>query len=73
MSHRNNPPRQSPAQRGPRVTIAHNNEASVGSTPGNRRKAILDVNNGNAEYGAGQAPGSNGEPITQGDFMPSTW
>lgn len=75
MSHRQNPPRQSPAQRARKLVCQHANESSVGHNFGTRkRKAIRDPRNGNAQYGAGQAPGdADGDLLDQGDYLPSTW
>jgi hypothetical protein len=64
MSMRQSPPRQSPAHRSRKVVVAHANETSVGTTRGNRRKAILDPANGrDFDGGSGAAPGSIGPAL----------
>lgn len=73
MSHRQNPPRQSPAQRARKPVMQYANESSVGHNFGTRkRKAILDPTNGNAGFGAGQAPGASDDLIDEGNVLPST-
>jgi hypothetical protein len=74
--HKSKPaPRTSPAMDHRRPVIAHNNETSVGTKPGDRRKAICDPRNGeNYDGGAGQAPCADGPPVTdEGNFLPSSW
>jgi hypothetical protein len=65
MSHRQNPPRQSPAQRARKPVTVHN-EASVGHGLTKARKpTILDPENGrDFDGGAGNAPGAGGSPTT---------
>jgi hypothetical protein len=65
MSHRNNPPRQSAAQRARKPVTIHQ-ERSVGHGLSQVRKpGILDPRNG-ADYdgGQGNAPGAVGPAIT---------
>jgi hypothetical protein len=64
--HKSRPaPRTSPAMDHRRPVIQHGDETSVGTKPGDRRKAICDPRNGeDFDGGAGQAPGSNGPPTT---------
>jgi hypothetical protein len=74
--HKSKPaPRTSPATDHRRPVIQHSDETSVGSTPGNRRKAILDVRNGeNYDGGAGRAPGANGPALADvGSVGFSSW
>jgi hypothetical protein len=57
-------PRTSPATDHRRVVVAHNNETSVGTKPMDRRKAILDPQNGRAlDGGSGAAPGASGPAL----------
>jgi hypothetical protein len=68
MSHRNNPPRQSPLGRGPKVVTAHAGVKSVG-THKSRKSLNKDWNDPEAKFpngspGAGSAPGSSGPPTT---------
>jgi hypothetical protein len=75
-NHKSKPaPRTSPATDHRRPIIQHGDETSVGTTPGNRRKAILDVRNGESfDGGSSAAPGANGPALTdEGSFGFSSW
>jgi hypothetical protein len=71
MSHKSKPPRQSPAQRGPRVVKAHAGIKSVNTHLS--RKTITDAQNGrsvgmgNATPEGARAPGSLGPAQTTND------
>jgi hypothetical protein len=67
MSHRQNPPRQSPAARKRSPVTAHAGKPSVGHNVGTRKaKTILSKTNGDplGVDGSGNAPGANGPPTT---------
>jgi hypothetical protein len=72
--HKSKPaPRTSPATDHRRVVIQHGNETSVGTKPMDRRKAILDPQNGRGlDGGSGGAPGSN-VTVETDDIEPSSW